>query len=65
MSNRGRNRVSLSFPETVNLTFSVSCFLILSTLLPAVQYALKILSQKMVFCTWEQLLKGILLELSV
>lgn len=55
----------LSFPDTVNLTFSVSCFLILSTLLSAVQYTLKILSWKMIFCTLEQLLKGILLELSV
>ena len=65
ISNRGRNRVFLSFPDTMNLTFSISCFLILSTLLSAVQYMLKILSWKMVFCTSEQLLKGILLELSV
>ena len=65
VSNRGRNRVSLSFPDTVNLTFSISCFLILSTLLSAVQYAVKILSWKMLFCTLAQLVKGILLELSV
>lgn len=65
ITNRVRNRVSFSFPDTVNLTFGVSCFLILSTLLSAVQYALKILSWKMIFCTLEQILKGILLELSM
>lgn len=54
-----------SFSDTLNLTFSISCFLISRTLLSTVQYTLKTLPWKMVSRTLEQLLKGILLAASL
>lgn len=64
LSNKGRNRVTL-FSWCSEIDFQYILFSHFSPLLSTVQYTLKTLPWKMVSHTLEQLLKGILLVISV